>query len=393
MRKVRKLVFELFILSLLPFMSTEVGAQNLGASDVKRVLALSLDNETAFPGYFGSNFHYASDKKVFVYYNQITSSLKYFDVASGVNLGETRLQTLGPNSVGQEPYYSHYHTQDSIFVFARFGKLALTLVNDQGTKVGEFDFGSISDFSQVPYPRMSNGFGGIEVVGSRIYMGLQVAHNLYNNTKAPVIIIDMVTGKYEYLKMPIPYTELNFKRLPKSGQIEFYESRLMIDRADSSLILTYPVPEDIFKISDKIVERISLQSEKPIGDFDFLKADNNNYSNSDVEYTKIIMTNPRNLGSLYDAFNEVYYFIRKTKGDPKLYDKMINGLGKFYYDYSYEVYDKEFNLLDLKVISSKHLVPNKGVVVSPEGLWVLMPQGDNEDIMELALLNLNLVKN
>lgn len=388
-----KSISRLLIWSLVFFVFDKADAQSLNDVGIGRILSLKLDAETAFPGYFGSNFYYANDKKALVYYNQISSSLKYFDPSSGITLGETKLQTMGPNSVGQEPYYSHYHTKDSIFVFARFGKLALTLVNGKGDKIGEFDFGSESDFSKVPYPRMSNAFGGMEVVGSKIYMGLQVAHNLYNNTKAPVIIIDMKTGEYKYLNRPIPYADVNFKRLPKSGQFEFFEARLMVDRTDGSLVLTYPVPGNIFKISEGIVKKIDLESKELVGSFNFLKSDNSTYTTRDTDYTKMIMTNPRNLGFLYDSYKNVYYVIRKVKGDPKSYDKMINGLGKFYYKYLYEVYDNGFNLLDSKIISAEHLVPNKGIVVSPEGLWVLKPQGDDENIMKLALLNFNFVKN
>ncbi|MFY0591276.1 hypothetical protein [Roseivirga sp.] len=392
MKVILKLLYEPLIWFIFLFSLLNVNAQVEKIPKTRKVLTLDLDAETAYPNHFGSNFSYADDRNALVYFNQITKTLKYFDVNTGKILGQTSLETFGPNNVGQEPYYVHYHNKDSIFVFARFGKLALSLVNGEGLKIDEYDFGSKFDFAQVPYPRMSNTFGGIVVVKNEVYMGLQVAHNSFNNSKPPVIKIDMKTREYDYLKEPIPYKDLNFKRLPKSGQIEFYESRVSFNKSTSSLIITYPVPGNIFRIKEDRVEKIELQSQDILGEFELLDSDNGTYTTRDLEYTKLVMVNPRILGSIYDPYRNVHYFIRKVKGDVKSYVKMKNGAGKFFYKYLYEAYDSEFKLLDSLIVSAEYLIPNKGVFLDSRGLWVLMPQQEDEDVMQLALLDFNLTK-
>tara|TARA_R110001592_G_scaffold347440_1_gene640960 strand:- start:14101 stop:14478 length:378 start_codon:yes stop_codon:yes gene_type:complete len=94
---------------------------------------------------------------------------------------------------------------------------------------------------------------------------------------------------------------------------------------------------------------------------------------------------------LYDPYRSLYYRIARLPYTEKVYKEYKSGVRSRLPPrlHSVMVLDEDFNILSEKTYMVKDYRFRSGLFVGPEGLWVLKPEGDNEDEMTFELLDLH----
>lgn len=382
----RKVFFLFFIVC---FFYSDLSSQS--SSAFTRVLDLKLDNETARPDYFGSVFQYCEDTELLAYWNKITRSIKYFDLESGETVKETKVFSQGPNAVSGEPFYFHYHNKDSIFVFSEFQNSRLFLINDKSELVDVFDYTSEDGFRYTPIPRLTRVAGAIVVHKEYIYLAFQIAEQEERNKVAPILKYNMVTRDFDFLKFPRAYQYLDLDRIPKRGQYEFYESRIAFDIDKARLIVNYPLDQNLYSINSESRRLSTIETKKErVQEFQLLSKNKNSYNRKDVGYRKIIFGSPRYFGLFYSQYEQSFYRLVKLDNIEKWESKLSSGISAgVFKDYSIIKLDSYFNEVSEATLNIREIYPEKGLFISPEGLWSLLPDTKGEDIMSIGLLKLS----
>lgn len=354
-----------------------------------KVIDLKLDNETAMPWYFGSVFQYCDDTDLLAYWNGITKSIKYFDLESGETVKETKLSPYGPEAIPGEPYYFYYHNKDSIFIFSEFQNSKLFLVNDRGGKVDTFDFEAKDGYRFAPFPRLTRVSGAIVVHKEHFFLSFNISEQKERNSVAPVLKYNMVTKEHGFLKEPGAYRDLDLSRIPKGGQHEFYESRLAFNADNNEMVINYPLSQKLYVLRDGIVKEVEAKS-KSVKGFELLSRDKNRFEVNDVGYKKIVFGSARYFGVFYDQYNKLFYRLVKLDNVSKTESKYLSNSKKYVPDsYSWMIFDSGLSKKTEVLFTSREATPEKGVFVSPKGLWVLLPNSKGEDIMSIGLLKFN----
>ncbi len=346
---------------------------------------LKLDEQTAYPGVFGSSFQYCKDRDAIAYLNQITKTIVYFDYQSGETIGKTQLAIVGPDGVGGEPYYTHYHNKDSIFVISRFNKFRLSLVNSEGKKVNAFDY----DVMEEATPISARIFGGIVVQSSFVYLSFQIPANAKVQQVAPVARINMKSKEVELLEKPLAYQGLDMDRIVGSNQYEFYETRIAFNRNKNELVLSYPLEHFVHRISNSTVLKSPVKGEL-LGEFRFLPKNRNAYRKESRESREMIQGSAWYFGILYDPYRNVYYRIGKAAADIKKVRARLAGQEiKIPYEYVIMVLDDDLRLIDELKISTRQAIVHRGVFVGPDGLHIAQLNLRGEDIMGFSTFTLS----
>ncbi|MGK0488297.1 MAG: hypothetical protein ACJAXB_001479 [Candidatus Endobugula sp.] len=379
------------LFSVLCCLVTKLPAQNSKYTfEVVREMQLQFDNETAYPYALGSTFQYCKDTREIVYLNRITHSLKYYDYKTGEQSRETKLELEGPDNVGMDPYYVHYHSRDSIFIISRGNNFDLSLVNSKGEKINSYDYGSnlYADYESVPIPKASTIFGAIEVVGDDLYLGIEIPSKREQLSVAPIIKINLKTKTVEHLKAPIPYKGINLKRLANPQQVEFYSTRITYNKKTEKLIVNFPLEHDFYTLDDRGTQSIDGKS-NVIGDFVFLDKDRENYPRNHFDLKSQINNSAWYFGILYDPYQDLYYRIGRIEGNASLYKRELAGEDvKTPYTYSISVFDADFKLLADTTITTAGGIFHRGSFIGPDGLWVAQLNVNGEDVMGFNLLSL-----
>lgn len=385
---------KLGLFSVLCCITAQLHAQNNKYSfEIVGEMQLQFDNETAYPWALGSTFQYCEDTEEIVYLNRLTNTLKYYGYKTGKQTRETKLQLMGPNNVGKAPYYAHYHSRDSIFIIAEGNGFNLLLINSEGEKVNSYDYGSnlYEDYEYTPIPNASTIFGAIEVVGDDLYLGIEIPSIEKQLSVAPVIKINLKTQEVEYLKAPIPYKEINLKRLASPNSREFYSARIAYNKNTEKLIINYPLEHDFYVVDGNGPQSIKGRS-PAIGDFVFLDKDREDYYRNHFDLKNQINSSAWYFGIIYDPYKDLYYRIGRIEGDRSLYRRELAGEDiRTPYTYSLSVFDADFKLLADRTITTAGGIFHRGTFIGPDGLWVAQLNVNGEDVMGFNLLSL--VKN
>ncbi|WP_157716318.1 DUF4221 family protein [Roseivirga echinicomitans] len=355
----------------------------------EKVIDLKLDSETAMPWYFGSVFQYCDDTGLLAYWNRVTRSIKYFDFESGETVKETKLSSYGPEEIPGEPYYFYYHNKDSVFVFSEFQSSKLFMVNDKGRKIDVFDFESKDGYRFTPFPRLTRVSGAIVVHKEHFFLSFNISEQKERNRVAPVLKYNMVTREYGFLEAPAAYGNMDLSRIPKGAQQEFYESRLAFNAENNEMVINYPLNQNLYLLRDGKVKEVEAKSESVEG-FELLSRDKNRFEIDDIGYKKIVFGSARYFGVFYDQNNKLFYRLAKLDNVSKTESKYLSNSKKYVPDsYSWMLFDSGLSKKTEVLFSSREATPEKGVFLSPEGLWVLLPNNKGEDIMSIGLLKFN----
>lgn len=351
-----------------------------------KTIDLKLDSETARPSHFGSTFQYCKDVGSLAYLNSISRSIKYYDLESGLLVGETKFNREGPDAVPGDPFYFYYHNKDSIFVFSEFQNSRLFLIDSKGTKINTFDFSSDDDYRTVPFPRLARVSGGIVVIGSHFYLAFNVSGQEHRNKVSPVLRYNMKSNEFNYLTEPKGYAQLDINKLPKVGQFRFYESRIARGNTPGSIVINFPLNHDLYVSKDDWVRSVKAQSDY-VDKFEFLSKNKERYDLKNIEYKKVVFGSARYFGIFHDGERQLYYRLAKIDNAEKWKSKYSSNSKKgVLKEYTLMIFDSDFNKKSEVKFNLTEALPEKGVFVGPGGLWMLLPDKGNEDIMTVGLL-------
>ncbi|MFY0594171.1 DUF4221 family protein [Roseivirga sp.] len=353
---------------------------------ILRELVLQLDNETAYPFALGGRFQYCADINAIAYLNRLSRSIKYFDYASGKTLAlETKLPSEGPNGFGMDPYYFDYQNKDSIFLLSAGTNFKMFLLNSLGKKINTFHYDS-KDYESVPFPKASRTTGALLFKYPYMFIAVHIGKNKERNSVSPIIKLDLRNDKFEYLEEPLPYEEIDLNRLPGSNQPEFYYSSIASGIRNDEFVVNYPMEDDLLLVSSEGYKNVNSKSSK-IGNFKFLSRDLEDYISREFPLLDVVVNSARYLGILYNPYLSLYYRIGKAEGDTGDLRRSLNGEKKGRsYQYVVTVLDAKLNIINEELFNYKNAFFERGVFVSPDGLWTLSSDSSNEDEIKLKLM-------
>lgn len=373
--------------SLLLFCPLSMSAQKAQVGVVGE-LDLHLDNETAPPPSFGSSFQYCEDRKAIVYYNRITNALKYFDYKTGKGVGQTQFAKQGPDDIGPDPYYFHYHNKDSIFILSRGTNFSMFLMNSEGKKLNTFHYSS-DDYSKVRYPSASTLFGALVVRPPFVYIGLEISDKEEQNKVAPIIKLDMSNDTFEYLKAPLPYQGFDVRSTVWNNFYYFYNCRITQNTKNGDVIISFPLDHNVYRLRNGIVEKLDGKSDA-IGEFHFLERKRPIvYDPNNIDVHAIGFSSARYYGVLYNPYKDLYYRVGVVEKGKNTYRRLLAGEEvRDPFMYSVTVFDADFNKLSDGIIDGWHALLDRGIFVTPDGLSGPQHSVKGEDIMGISFIGL-----
>lgn len=347
-------------------------------------LTLPLDAYTGHPWIMGSYFQYLPTEKSLAYLNKIGSSIKLFDLSTGTTLKTVPLSRVGPNSIGNEPSAFYWLNQDSIFIFSDLNNGRLSLINGEGEKLKNYELQSKNDQHFV---ELSEVAGGLVYSKGKLILGLRVASFNKMPLRSAILSLDIQSGEFIYMQHPLPVEENLLTKIP-------------IDQRYSSTYLAYNHKEDklivSFPLSDSLLakNRDAKWSKHEAGSvyFDelvFLKKPMASYEGTTKKYMDEVRFMPRYTGVFYDPYRQVYYRIGRLTYNKELHLRRKTGSRlKIYQEFSIQVFNKALEKVGESKFFTKGLLYEQGLFIDEQGLWLLCPQEDDEDVMEFRLMKL-----
>lgn len=347
-------------------------------------LVLHLDEETVHPWVTGSYFQYLSAEKSLAYLNKIGSNIKLFDLTTGKTIKTVTLARFGPDNVGNEPSAFYWLNKDSIFVFSDLNNGRLSLINDKGTRLRNYELQSKDDQHFV---ELSEVAGGIAYSKGKLYLGLRVASFAKMPSNSSIISLDVKSGEFSYIEHPLP---INKNLLPKIPIDQRYAStHIDLNNQERKLIVSLPLSDDIL-VRDAN-DMWSTQNAKSVY-FDnlvFLRNPVMSYGGTTEKYRDELRFMPRYTGVVFDEFRDVYYRIGRLNYNKELHLRRKSGERlKIYEEFSIQVFNSEFEKIGESKFLAKGLLYEQGLFIDERGLWLLCPQEEDEDEMEFKLMEL-----
>ncbi|WP_068418640.1 DUF4221 family protein [Roseivirga echinicomitans] len=351
-------------------------------------LNLALDNETAPPNSMGSSFQYCEDRKAIAYFNRLTKAIKYFDAKTGKGVGQTQFALQGPDDIGPDPFYFHYHNKDSIFILSRGTNFRMFLMNSEGKKLNTFHYSS-DDYSKIRYPSASTLFGALVVRPPFAYIGLEISDQGSQNTMAPIIKLNMDTDTFNYLADPLPYQNIDLQTTVWNNFYYFYNSRIAENTKNGDLIVSFPLDHNVYRIRSEGIEKLDGKS-KAIGDFHFLKRKRQvAYDPNNIDVRSIGSSSAWYYGVIYNPYLDQYYRIGMVEQGRDTYKRRLEG--EEVYDpvqYSVTIYDSKFHKIADGIIHGREVLFARGIFVTPDGLCGPQHSLKGEDIMGISIIGL-----
>ena len=351
---------------------------------------LQLDEETAYPGPLGSTFQYCADTDEIVYFNRITTTLKFYAYSSGKQTREIAMEMEGPNTIGPDPFYCYYHNKDSIFVLSRGNNFRLNLMNGEGEKINTYPFGEPDNF-ELPLPASATVFGALQVADDRVYLAVDVPWRELGEEVAPIIVIDLKTKSSQFLSRPKPYRSLDLDRIvaPNQHRTEYYSTRIAYHPQKDNLLINYALEESLYLLSKDGVTTINGKS-KLLGEIQFLKQSRDSYRKNSKQLLEPIYASGWYHGVIYDGFRDCYYRIGKASVEKSKVRRKLNGEKiKIPYEYVVMAFDGELKFMDEIKFSTKDGIVHRGIFVGPDGLHIAQLNTKGEDVMGFTTITLS----
>lgn len=347
-------------------------------------LVLRLDEETVHPWMPGSYFQYLSSEKSLAYLNKIGSNIKLFDLTTGKTIKTVPLARFGPDNVGNEPSAFYWLNKDSIFVFSDLNNGRLSLINEKGTKLRNYELQSKDDQHFV---ELSEVAGGIAYSNGVLYLGLRVADFTKMPSNSSIISLNVSSGVFSYIEHPMPIDEKFLSRIPIDQR--YTSSYIDFNNEEGKLIVSLPLSDDILVRNANNMWSTHNAKSLYFDNLVFLRNPVTSYRLAIEKYHDELILMSRYTGVFYDEFRNVYYRIGRLEFDKELYLQIKSGQNiKIYEEFSVQVLDSSFQKIGETKFFTKRLLYEQGVFIDEKGLWLLMPQEEDEDVMEFRLMEL-----
>lgn len=348
-------------------------------------LLLHLDEETVHPWVTGSYFQYLSSERSLAYLNKIGNNIKLFDLTTGKTIKTVPFARFGPDNVGNEPSAFYWLNRDSIFVFSDLNNGRLSLINENGTKLRNYELQSKDDQHFV---ELSEVAGGMTYSKGKLYLGLRVASFAKMPFNSSIISLDVQSGEFSYIEHPMP---INENLLPKIPIDQRYSSTYIdLNNQERKLIVSLPLSDDILVRDANDMWSTHNAKSVYFDNLVFLRNPIASYGGTTEKYRDELRFMPRYTGIVFDEFRDVYYRIGRLNYNKELYLKRMSGARlKIYQEFSVQVFDSNFKKIGESKFLTKGLLYEQGLFIDEKGLWLLLPQGDDEDEMEFILMELS----
>lgn len=355
----------------------------------QETIKLKLDNVTASPGAIKEGVFRLLGSHLY-YLNVISREIKVFNVKTGGTIKSIPLDKDGPDFIGPEPYSFQILSEDSILVFSNFSKKQMILVNDFGKVLKRYET-SMVDVNGVETLNglLARGPSNIAIQNGKAFVLEVLLQDNVLKSHSPLAEIDIASGELRNLDQPKQYNSAMHERLNMIMQI--MEGDIVTAEGGNLLVLSYPLDHSLYISGDGFnsFEKIKSKS-KYFGDFKLMNKPKK--SMTEREYHDqgfdVLVLSGQYLGLLYDPYRSLYYRITRIPQDEKIYksykQKSLSRLPPRLH--SVMVLDKDFNILSEKTYPILEYRFRTGMFVGPEGLYVLKPEGDNEDEMIFELL-------
>lgn len=354
-----------------------------------RDMTLHLDETTVHPWVVGSCFQYVPELQSIAYLNRIDSSIKLFNKESGEIKMSVPLHREGPDAVGSEPTVFYWLNSDSIFVFSNFNNGRLSLINNRGEKIRTYEL-SYSDDDLAHTVEISEVSGGLSYSkkSNSLFIGMRVYSLEKMLNRAPYLKLNIKSGEVKRFVDPMPYKKESLSKIPLDQR--FTSVAVAINDSTEEVTLNFPLSSDLWVRKEpdpwRSLDAQSVYFEKPV----FLKNNLLSYRNDREKYKNEVILLPRYTGLIHDPYKNVYYRISRLPLDGNLYERRLRGEKiKIYQEFSIQVFDDNWRKIAEDKFLDKEVLFTQGMFVDEDGLWLLRPQAENEDIMEFRLMNLN----
>ncbi|MFY0594173.1 DUF4221 family protein [Roseivirga sp.] len=351
-----------------------------------------MDSNTAGPDFSQEGGFVYKDGRVY-YLNVLSREIKVFDFKSGEIVSSIGLERAGPNSVGPEPSAFFLHTKDSIFIYSDFFGDRVSLINSKGAVLSRFDL-SKPDANEggVLGGVVPSGVGSFTLMGSSLFVSRSTYSLKILRRVMPMLKLNLVDKELEYKSAPLLYSGF-LDRVPQYES--FLNPDVTSDNARGLLLISYPLDHAIYASDDGFIsfQKHNLKSKylpdkptllpKPLTEFkgsnEYRETLQNYGFGITVGYYKSL---------LFNKYRNTYYRVAIIPHDAKEFRDYRNGTRDKLSSTLYVVMtiNENFEVMSEKVFSSKELNLHGGLFMSPEGLWGLKHQGDNEDVLEFELL-------
>ena len=352
-------------------------------------MTLHLDETTVHPWVVGSCFQYVPELQSIAYLNRIDSSIKLFNKESGEIKMSVPLHREGPDAVGSEPTVFYWLNSDSIFVFSNFNNGRLSLINNRGEKIRTYEL-SYSDDDLAHTVEISEVSGGLSYSkkSNSLFIGMRVYSLEKMLNRAPYLKLNIKSGEVKRFVDPMPYKKESLSKIPLDQR--FTSVAVAINDSTEEVTLNFPLSSDLWVRKEpdpwRSLDAQSVYFEKPV----FLKNNLLSYRNDREKYKNEVILLPRYTGLIHDPYKNVYYRISRLPLDGNLYERRLRGEKiKIYQEFSIQVFDDNWRKIAEDKFLDKEVLFTQGMFVDEDGLWLLRPQAENEDIMEFRLMNLN----
>ena len=350
---------------------------------------LKLDEVTARPEILQKGVFRYLDGKLY-YLNKISREIKVFDYESGETIQSIPLYLEGPDAVGPEPYSFQFITQDSILVFSNFFKKGLTLINRKGKVLKRYNTAfNDEDGNYQMGKTLSRGPSSIAVIGDDLFLSMVTFNRSLLSKHSPILKLNLDSEDLVWLNQPLLYNENTLSKMRMIVQI--LEADLAVNNNDD-LVVSFPLDHNIWVLSNGLrdVRKFMVRSQA----FDDFKLFSQSYEYMTPdqirrEGSRMIRVSGQYLEFLYDPYRSVYYRVTRLPYTEKEYDDYITSNVRLPpVLHSVMVVGEDFQVIAEESFIASDYNFRDGMFVGPEGLWVLKPEGENEDEMVFEFVDL-----
>lgn len=360
----------------------------------RKELRLSLDNVTSTPGLASEGVYKYHDNELF-YLNSITREIKVFDYKTGETLRSIPLRKEGPNAIGSEPYTFHLISKDSILIYSNFFNYQISLINGEGKVLNKYGT-AVKDNSgngiEMTNGLLTGGPSSMVVQNKKIYALKMLLMNQPLLDYSPLVEIDLKSKEVKAFSEPKQYSPEIYDRILKI--IQLMEGDIVYNDKEGLLVISYPLDHSIYVSNNGFNSMQKIYAKTKY--FDEFKLMNRPSKDLDPNQAteqglNVLRLSGQYLELHYDPYRSLYYRVARLPYDERVYKEYKSGVRSRLPPrlHSVMVLDKGFNVLSEKTYMVKDYMFRSGMLVGPEGLWVLKPLGDNEDEMVFELLDLD----
>ena len=317
------------------------------------------------------------------------NNILFYDIKTGKNLFNVKLDTEGPNGVGNQ--VSGYHIEDlnNIYITS-FQKLGLVKVDTSGTIKQFIEYGKTDNGHNVVPSFRSASYQYTPIIINKNIIYITQHPNQFSGIKETPVSVAIDTSLNAFKELPLRYPNLITDEELNIILIGLGFSR---DFNGKQFVYSFYMDEKIYITDIETDEEIKIPiKSKYINELKFQK-----YPEDIGDTYKILIEMSRYGNLFYDRYRDVYYRFVHIGGEPpvdyeySLRELYFNGANQF----SVIILDKDFNIIG-ETLFPKYTYDPSIAFVHKDGLYIsdshiLNPSFD-ENVLSFKCFSLKEIK-